>query len=54
MISLAKTDPDTGSYPEFDQVVTRVALLIDLIIEADPDLMDKAVAIQDKFYEMAK
>lgn len=54
LISIAKKDPDTGTYGEFDQVVTRVALLIDLIIEADAELMQRAVAIQDKFYEMAK
>jgi len=54
MISMAKSDPDTGTYPEFDHVVTRVALLIDLIIEADPDLMERAVAVQDKFFEMAR
>jgi hypothetical protein len=54
LILLVKTDPDTGSYGEFDQIVTKVALLIDLIIEADPDLLNRAVAVQDKFYEMAK
>jgi hypothetical protein len=54
LISIVKKDPDAASYNEFDQIVTRVALLVDIAIEADPSLMRRAVAVQDKFYEMSK
>ena len=54
LISIVRKDPDAATYGEFDQIVTRVALLIDLAIEADSDLMERAVAVQDKFYELSK
>jgi hypothetical protein len=54
LISIIKKDPDAATYNEFDQIVTRVALLVDIAIEADPSLMRRAVAVQDKFYEMSK
>lgn len=54
LISIIKKDPDAASYGEFDQIVTRVALLVDLAIEADPELMERAVAVQDKFYELSR
>lgn len=54
LILIIKKDPDAATYGEFDQIVTRVALLIDLAIEAEPNLMKRAVAVQDKFYELAK
>jgi len=54
LISIIKKDPDAATYGEFDQIVTSVALLVDLAIEADPSLMRRAVAVQDKFYELSK
>jgi len=54
VISLSKRDPDTGSYPEYDSIVTQVALLMDIAMESDPDLSERAEAVLDKFYELSR
>jgi len=54
VISLIKTDPDAGSYTEYDNIVTKVALLMDLAMEAEPSLTERATAVLDKFYELSK
>ena len=54
VISLMKQDPDAGAYPEYDNIVTKVALLMDLAMEADPELTERAEGVLDKFYELSR
>ena len=54
VISLMRQDPDAGSYLEYDNIVTKVALLMDLAMEADPELTERAEGVLDKFYELSK
>jgi hypothetical protein len=54
VISLMRQDPDAGSYQEYDNIVTKVALLMDLAMEADPELTERCEAVLDKFYELSK
>jgi hypothetical protein len=54
VISLMKQDPDAGAYMEYESIVTKVALLMDLAMEAEPSLTERATAVLDKFYELSK
>lgn len=54
IISWTKQDPDTGMYPEFDSVVSSVALLLDLVRNTDPSLDERVHNVLEKFYELSK
>lgn len=54
VISLSKKDPDSMTHSIFDNIVTKVAYLMDLVMEMEPELEDRATAVLDKFYELSK
>lgn len=54
VINLIKADPDAASYPEYDDIVSKVALLLDLVRHTDPSTDERVHNILEKFYELSQ